>query len=51
MKLVILAAAVIVAQSINNPDWMSENKIAIALFAITVTAWECYDIWNKNKKQ
>ena len=50
MKLVILGSAIIIAQAINHPNFIMENKINLILFCIAVGVWEAYDYY-KNKKQ
>lgn len=51
MKLVILAAAVIVAKSVNDPLFMEQDKLSIAALVIVFGVWEVFDYLNKNKKQ
>lgn len=51
MKLVILAAAIIIAKTISDPTYMETHKVQLILVLIAFGAWEAYDHYKQNKKQ
>jgi len=52
MKLVILAAAIIIAKTIENPLFLQEKKTGLIALCVVFGAWEVYDYYVKlNKKQ
>ncbi len=51
MKLVILAAAIIIAKTISDPTYMDTHKLQITLIIAAFAVWEAYDYHKQNKKQ
>lgn len=51
MKLVILAAAIIIAKTISDPTYITTHKIQIALVVIAFGIWDAYNFHKQNKKQ
>lgn len=51
MKLVILAAAIIIAKAVSDPLFMENDKFSVAAVVVIFGIWEAFDYWNKNKKQ
>jgi len=51
MKLVILAAAIIIAKTIQDPTYMDTHIWQIVAVLLIFSAWEMWDIYKNNKKQ
>lgn len=52
MKLVILAAAIIIARTIADPTYVTTHKLQIILIVVSFGLWEAYDYYRElNKKQ
>lgn len=51
MKLVILAAAIIIAKTISDPTYMDTHKVHVILVVAAFGLWEAYDYYKQNKKQ
>jgi len=51
MKLVILAAAIIIGKAVSDPMWMADHRLSLGSVVVVFGIWEAYEFWNKNKKQ
>lgn len=51
MKLAILAAAIIIAKTISDANYIETHKIQLMLVVTAFGVWEAFEYYKRNKKQ